>query len=88
MKLHEDEYKQIYRDRLLNEDQDKVPIQDCFVVLQECFYMDKVDLKESVDAPEDFFQTIGSYQKLFDIAERYFLFEKNVGKHYFLNPKK
>jgi len=83
MKLHEDEYRSIYQDRLMNEDQDKIAIQDCFVVLQECFYMDKVDLKESADATEDFFQSIGSYKKLYDIMERYFLIEKNVGKSYF-----
>ncbi len=75
---HRAQWREIYNDRLLEEGQETIAIFDCFNVLQECFYIDQIDLMERASDPEDFFQSVGSYKRLFSLAEDYFLNEKNA----------
>jgi len=75
---HRAQWREVYNDRLLEEGQTTIAIFDCFTVLQECFYIDQIDLMERASDPEDFFQSVGSYKRLFSLAEDYFLNEKNA----------
>jgi len=78
VKEHRDEWKEIFTGRLMEEGQDRVAIFDIFNVLQEWFYLDQIDVMGRASDPEDFFQSLNSYKKLFSIAEEYYLNEKKI----------
>ena len=83
VKKHREEWKEIYTGRLMEEGQEGIAIFDFFNVLQEWFYLDQIDLLERASDPEDFFQSVGSYKRLFALAEDYFLNEKKTSKLFF-----
>lgn len=80
IKKHKQNYKAIFNERLFEEGQIQIFMQDFFIVLQEWFDLEPVDLKGKADDDVDFFMTIGSYKSLLDIAEHFFLEEKGSGK--------
>jgi len=70
---HKSEFEEIFQEKLMEEGQEKIAVQDCFIFLQDCFYLDGIEIKEHIDADHDFFMSVNSYKRLFKIVEEYFI---------------
>lgn len=80
LKRHKLAYYDKFKERVLENNDDCIAIQDYFIFLQECFYLDNIILIEELNGvKEDFFRSVNSYKRLFKLVESYHL-AKGVGK--------
>ena len=82
LKRHKLAYYEKFKERVLEENEDCIAIQDYFIFLQECFYLDNIILIEEHQdgTKEDFFRSVNSYKRLFKIVELYYIRVKGAGK--------
>mmetsp|Transcript_1983 Transcript_1983/g.1834 ORF Transcript_1983/g.1834 Transcript_1983/m.1834 type:complete len:184 (+) Transcript_1983:503-1054(+) len=85
LKRHKLAYYEKFKERVLEENEDCIAIQDYFIFLQECFYLDNIILIEEHQdgTKEDFFRSVNSYKRLFKIVELYYIRVKGAVKKQF-----